>query len=175
MDPRIAPTTPAAAEAEELASHLARAHAVARRMLGCDHLAADAVQEARITLARLAAPPPALRAWLVRTVEHRCRHLRRTLARRRRHEQAAARCDLHADCSNPLHSACAHALGARLTAAIAALPPSQRRVFELFECHGLDYDAIARQLKLPGGTVRSRLHRARLALQRAVPAADAPD
>lgn len=155
--------------------HLPAAHAIARRLLGCAHLADDAVQEALLALAALAAAPADARGWLLRAVTHRARHLRRSLRRRHRHEHdAATRCAEHRDCDNPLHTACAHELGERLTAAIAALPADQRLVFELFEHRGLDYPGIGTRLQLPVGTVRSRLHRARAALQRAAAALDPP-
>ena len=145
------------------------AHAVARRLLGCDHLAADAVQEALLALWREPAAPPDQRGWLVRAVVFRARHLRRTLARRQRHEHGAAvHCALHAGCDNPLHHAYAHELGARLDEALALLPAEQRTAFQLWVETGLDYRGIARQLALPIGTVRSRLHRARAALQQAL-------
>jgi RNA polymerase sigma-70 factor (ECF subfamily) len=160
-----------------LALHLSRAQAAARRLLGCDHLAADAVQEALIALCRLSARPPDVAGWLMLAACHRARHLRRTLRRRARHEQqaVAARCDRHPDCDNPLHHAHAHELGARLAAAIAALPPPQRVAFERHYRSGLDYAAIAHDLALPLGTVRSRLHRARAALQVALQTDRSPD
>jgi len=154
----------------DLAAALVRSHGIARRVLGCDHLAADAVQEALVALWQLPEPPLQLQGWLVRAVIHRCRHLLRTLRRRRHHEHhaASAHCDLHAGCDNPLHAAYAHELGERLAAAVAGLPAEQRAAFELLEQGELDYAGIARVLDLPIGTVRSRLHRARLALQAAV-------
>lgn len=149
--------------------HLTRAHAAARAVLGCDHLAHDAVQEALLATCRETAPPADLRAWFVRTVVHRARHLRRTLVRRRRHEHhAAAHCELHPDCDNPLHHAHAHELSERLAAAIATLPPTQR---DLFACHDhdvVDYAGLAARFELPIGTVRSRLHRARRAVRHAL-------
>lgn len=149
--------------------HLVRAHAAARAVLGCDHLADDAVQEALLALARTTTAPADLRGWFVRTVVHRARHLRRTLLRRRRHEDhAASRCDHHPDCDNPLHHACAHELETRLAAARAALPAPQRHVFELHEREGLDYEGLAARLGWPIGTVRSRLHRARATVAAAV-------
>jgi DNA-directed RNA polymerase specialized sigma24 family protein len=45
------------------------------------------------------------------------------------------------------------------------LPREQRAPFELYVATGLDYRGIASELGLPIGTVRSRLHRARAALQ----------
>ncbi|MBL9078744.1 MAG: sigma-70 family RNA polymerase sigma factor [Planctomycetes bacterium] len=168
----MSPLSPAlgAPPPEALVPHLPRAVAAARRLLGCDHLAADAVQEALVAYCGLAAPPPDPVGWLLVAVRHRARHLRRTLRRRSRHEQhaAATRCQFHPDCDNPLHHAHAHELGERVTAAIAALPGEQRVAFERFEHDGHDYAAIARELALPIGTVRSRLHRARRALQRIV-------
>jgi RNA polymerase sigma-70 factor, ECF subfamily len=153
---------------------LQRARAIARRLLGCEHLAADAVQEALIVLCRQPAPPPELHGWLVRAVAHRARHLRRTARRRRHYEHAAGEhCELHRGCDNPLHQAYAHELGERLDLALAALPEPQRAALALQVDIGLDYRGIAERLALPIGTVRSRLHRARAALQAAL-GAEAP-
>jgi RNA polymerase sigma-70 factor, ECF subfamily len=49
--------------------------------------------------------------------------------------------------------------------AIAALPEEQRAVVVLREIDGCCYETIAEILDLPVGTVRSRLHRARLQLR----------
>lgn len=140
-------------------------------MLGCDHLAEDVLQDAVVALWRRGSCPPEPHRWLVRAVVLRSRHLRRMLRRRLHHEHTAStHCALHVGCDNPLHSAYAHELGERLDRAIASLPPDQLEPFRLFERDGLDYAAIAAQLGLPIGTVRSRLHRARLALQGALSA-----
>ncbi|MBX3463797.1 MAG: sigma-70 family RNA polymerase sigma factor [Planctomycetes bacterium] len=152
-----------------LRPHLPRATAVARRLLGCEHLAADVVQEALVALWRLPAAPIDVRGWLVRAVVLRSRQLRRSLQRRQRHEhEAAHHCALHHGCDNPLHHAYAHELGARLDAALADLPAGQRTAFDLYVATGLDYRGIAAALHLPVGTVRSRLHRARDVLQAAL-------
>jgi len=58
-----------------------------------------------------------------------------------------------------------HALGTALDAAIAALPVEHRAAFLLREVYGLEYRAIADTLELDINTVKSRLHRARAALQ----------
>lgn len=50
-------------------------------------------------------------------------------------------------------------------AAIATLPDDQRHVLVLREMDGCCYETIAEILDLPIGTVRSRLHRARLQLR----------
>src|SRR2546425_8499395 len=49
--------------------------------------------------------------------------------------------------------------------ALRALPPDARAVVALVDLQGLPYDAAAEILRCPIGTVRSRLHRARLALR----------
>ncbi len=49
--------------------------------------------------------------------------------------------------------------------AIAMLDDERRQVLLLRDFDGMDYDAIAETLEIPVGTVRSRLHRARLELK----------
>ena len=49
--------------------------------------------------------------------------------------------------------------------ALNALAKDQRAVVVLKEFDGLHYDEIAKILKIPVGTVRSRLHRARIELR----------
>jgi len=49
--------------------------------------------------------------------------------------------------------------------ALEKLEPQQREIVMLREYEGLSYDEIARVLKVPVGTVRSRLFRAKLALR----------
>ena len=162
-----APAAPA--PLDDLSPHLRTVHAVARRLLGCNHLAEDAVQETLVALWRLEEPPHNVVGWLTRAVVLRCRHLRRSLVRRRHHEHvASAHCDLHSGCDNPLHVAVAHEAGARLAQVLDTLPGTQRRAFELYTQTGLDYAGVAARLGLPVGTVRSRLHRARAAIEAAL-------
>lgn len=49
----------------------------------------------------------------------------------------------------------------RFEAALASLPPLHRTVLALREVQGLAYDEIARAVKIPTGTVMSRLYHAR--------------
>ena len=56
----------------------------------------------------------------------------------------------------------------RITAAIGRLPEEYRVVATLYFMEDLSYEEIARILECPGGTVRSRLHRGRKMLQKAL-------
>lgn len=146
-----------------------RAHQAARRLLGCDHLADDAVQEAMFALHREATPPPDPGPWLVRATVHRALHLRRTLVRRRRHEAAVGRGMPEGCCDNPLHRALLAEMEQRVQRAIDELRPDQRQLLGLQLDSELDYAGMAAAIGRPIGTVRSRLHRARHALAAALP------
>jgi RNA polymerase sigma-70 factor (ECF subfamily) len=50
--------------------------------------------------------------------------------------------------------------------ALGLIPPDQRALIVLHDLQGLDYAQCAEALEIPLGTVKSRLHRARLALAR---------
>jgi RNA polymerase sigma-70 factor (ECF subfamily) len=52
-----------------------------------------------------------------------------------------------------------------LTAVINTLPDDHREVILLREVRGLSYEEIAEVLRVPQGTVESRLHRARAGLR----------
>jgi RNA polymerase sigma-70 factor (ECF subfamily) len=59
-------------------------------------------------------------------------------------------------------------LRSQMQRAIAALPQDARRTFLLREVDGLSYAEIARSLRIPKGTVMSRLHYARRRLRAAL-------
>lgn len=62
---------------------------------------------------------------------------------------------------------------ARVQMALSRLSEEHRAILILREMDELDYDAIAEALELPVGTVRSRLHRARLQLKTELEALEA--
>jgi len=66
---------------------------------------------------------------------------------------------------NPGATAERSQLEAALHRAIANLPDDQRIVVVLRDLHGLAYEEIAAALDLPLGTLRSRLHRARMEIK----------
>jgi RNA polymerase sigma-70 factor (ECF subfamily) len=64
------------------------------------------------------------------------------------------------------------ALDARLAGALAAMRPRERDALLLYALADLSYEEIALALDVPVGTVRTWLHRARLAAQRELAAAE---
>lgn len=146
--------------------HTPRLLATARAILGSEDLARDAVQEALVSCWQQPRMPADPCAWMLRTVVHRALHHSRTRSRARRHESFAAtlrhECDESCD---PAHERDRGEMGALIARALAALPAASRRAFVLFELEGLDYAAVSTRERVPIGTVRSRLARARIALR----------
>lgn len=70
-----------------------------------------------------------------------------------------------ADLATPESHTARDELAAALAAALAELPEDLRTALTLCEMEGLSYDEIARVLDCPIGTVRSRIFRARRALE----------
>ncbi len=139
--------------------------AVARRILGSDDLAWDAVQEAFMCLWHEPSEPADLRAWLVRTVVNKSRHQARSLARRRHHEDEAAR--LREEWGVDPHEAVeGRELARAILRAVEELPAPFADAFRLCDVEELDYSVAAQHLAIPIGTVRSRIHRARAILRR---------
>ncbi len=110
-------------------------------------------------------------AW-VRTVAVRMlisRH-RRTLVAAAGLRRLAGQAD-HADRTDPADSGVASASGdtVDVAAALARLPEPQRAVVVLHHVCDLSVETIADQLRLPTGTVKSRLGRGRAALSTMLP------
>ena len=70
--------------------------------------------------------------------------------------------------SSPADTLAARESARRLQAALDAMEPGHRTVFILFELEGESCDSIAAGLRLPVGTVYSRLHAARRAFRESV-------
>jgi RNA polymerase sigma-70 factor (ECF subfamily) len=61
-----------------------------------------------------------------------------------------------------------------VAAALAGLEPDQRAILILRDVQGLEYEQIAAVLEIAGGTVKSRLFRARVALREALEKLEGP-
>lgn len=154
------------AEFESLTrTHVRALHSIASGIVRCDDLAWDAVQETLLVFWRGSVRPVDVRGWLVRTVVHKSLHVLRARRRSARHEEraGAAREDACPLC-DPLLELESRESHQQLEEALEDLSAGVRAVFLLRERSGLEYQEIGRVLRLPIGTVRSRLNRARRSL-----------
>ena len=151
------------------ADELTRLYRLARALCGSPDLAEDLVQE---TYARVLARPRLLRGG--DTFSYMARALRNTFynhlrSARARPEQALADDELEpvarGGARGDPHAAL---VAAELYGAIAALPDDQREVVAVVDVAGLSYREAARVLRIPPGTVMSRLYRGRARLAEAL-------
>ncbi|MEU8133444.1 RNA polymerase sigma factor [Streptodolium elevatio] len=137
--------------------------------------AEDAAQEALIILYRKIGTlraSGALASWMFRIVRNEClRHVRTLVSRS---DQAPAETDTYAEPS--AEDAVLRSLEAELiAAAVSALPRDQRQVLIMRDVQGLPGRTVARSLGLSNAAMKSRLHRARVALRQALAAGDPAD
>jgi RNA polymerase sigma-70 factor (ECF subfamily) len=138
----------AGAATELITRHERRVYAVCLRVLGNPDDAADAAQDALLAMVRKLdgfRGEAAFSTWLYRVAMNVCYdHLRRAQRRPvlRRDDDAAA--------------------------ALAQVPEDFRVAIVLADVQDMPYDEIAKVLDLPVGTVKSRVHRGRIALARAL-------
>jgi RNA polymerase sigma-70 factor, ECF subfamily len=139
---------------------------IARRILGNEDLAWDAVQEALFSLWLEGEMPANLRGWLTKAVVHRSLHLSRCRSRRRRHEDRARyeRTE-ESDRDDPTRRLEGQELRRILHEALSQIGPDHRDVLVLNVVEQMDYSSIAAALDIPVGTVRSRLNRSRRAFR----------
>ncbi len=138
----------------------------ARRIVQSEDLAWDAVQVVLTRLwerGRLSTDPrPVLRSLTRKAALQ----LLRTERRRASAESLACPvCGEDIDDHGPFDAACRSEVRQTLAAALGAIPTEQRRAFELCVVGDVGYAVAARHEGVPIGTIRSRVHRARLALQ----------
>ena len=144
-----------------IGDHLDRLYRAAWALCGSREDAEDLVQE---TYARVLGRPRLLRneddlGYLLRTLRNTFLTRKRTEARRLRPGPLPDRLDLVADPQARQPQAAVEA--AELYATIAALPDDFRDVLVAVDVTGLSYKEAARALRIPEGTVMSRLYRAR--------------
>src|SRR5919108_1952011 len=144
-----------------LGDHLDRLYRAAWALCGSREDAEDLVQE---TYARVLARPRLLRreddlGYLLRALRNTFLTQKRTESRRLRPGPLPDELDLVSD---PHARQPQAALEAReLYAAVAALPADFRDVLVAVDITGLSYEEAARTLRVPEGTVMSRLYRGR--------------
>jgi RNA polymerase sigma factor (sigma-70 family) len=110
------------------------------------------------------------RPWLLGIATNLMRTHRRAEARRwKALARAAAAVQAEPEADAVAARVSAQAVRRELMSTLARLPARQRDVLLLYAWAELDYEQIALALAVPVGTVRSRLHRARAALQAELP------
>ena len=166
------PTTAGRAFDAEALPHLDALYRVALRLTGDPSQAEDLVQDTMLKAYRSwkqYRPGSNAKGWLL-TI------LRNTFIndyRRRKHEPVAM--DLEAVEPHALYRSMqeidpegtffSQIVDAKVIEAIDALPPDFREVLALSDIEGMTYAQISETLKIPVGTVKSRLFRARRQLQ----------
>ena len=157
-----------------LRRHHDRVRALARRLCGNDADAADATQEALISIVRGLDhfdQRAAFGTWAYRVATNACLdELRRRARRPQPHPDSTF--SAPAQGSDP-----GEVVSARLDvdAALAALPIEFRAAVVLRDLCALDYAEIAEVLDIPAGTVRSRIARGRAAIASHLGNPDADD
>ncbi len=149
---------------EDAFAELVRRHgrmvlAVTRRVTGHSQDAEDAFQAAFLVLARRAGQierPELLANWLYGVAYHTAREAR--ASRRRVLEQSVASLPETLASSPPEHN---DELGRVIDEEVAALPDKYRCAVVLCDLQGLSRATAARQMKIPEGTLSSRLAYAR--------------
>src|SRR5262245_12405338 len=146
---------------------------ICRQLLGDRHHAEDTFQAVFLVLARKARSirdPDLLANWLYGVASRAARCAKLQLARRRKHEEGGSMRRPGPDSSVPVRPAEQPAIDREQAAAlheeVDRLPRTFRLPIVLCYFEGLTLDQAARRLRWPGGTVRSRLARAREKLRR---------
>lgn len=141
------------------------------RMLGDRAAAADVVQEAFFSAYRnlRSFKGAAFRGWLARIALNAATDVLR--ARKRRPSEPYPEWEdddwqpAAGQEADPEHEATRRARGRALSSALARIGEDQRRAILLYDVEGFDYGEIAEMTGVSLGTVKSRIHRGRLALR----------
>lgn len=174
-----------AAFSELVRTHQAQVFRVVRRMVRSDEEAEDLTQEVFIAVFRAIESfrgDSKLSTWIFRIAMNVTKNRVKYLGRRQSSKHGEYEDDKHGGADHgELHGgerSAAHAApdailesrqtSASLAWALASLDEEQRAVLVLRDFEGLAYEDIQAATGLPEGTVKSRLHRARLAIHAAL-------
>jgi RNA polymerase sigma-70 factor (ECF subfamily) len=147
--------------------HQRRVYNVAYGMLGRPEDAADAAQDVFLACLRKLAGyrgDAAFTTWLHRVTVNTCHDALRKRAR----EQPAREGDPDPPEEMAPDPADAAVASADVRRALAAVPEEFRAAVVLHDLRGLPYEEVAEILGAPVGTVKSRIHRGRVAMARAL-------
>jgi RNA polymerase sigma-70 factor (ECF subfamily) len=156
-----------AALGEAYDRHHAHVRAFARRLVGDDAAAEDLVQETFVALPQAIhgyRAGAALRTFLIGIAVNHARHHVRAAARRRATMSRFAS-EPRPACGDPERDAARLQLAAALTRALDELPVEQRAAFVLCEVEERTSAEAAIIMRVPEGTVRTRIFHARRKLR----------
>jgi len=153
--------------------HERRVFGLVFRMLGNREEAEDVAQEAFLALhrhGRRFRGEARFSTFVYRVAANAALNRRRSLGRRRAREEALkhrqdAGDDLPSTPRDPEDAASGGEIQQRVQAALLGLPRDLRMAVVLYDIEGQPYGEIAQVLRIPEGTVKSRIHRARTALR----------
>ncbi|TMR89892.1 RNA polymerase sigma factor [Nonomuraea basaltis] len=158
-------------DVESIAALVSGAHPhvqrFARSLCATPEDAEDAAQEALIVLYRKIGTlraSGALASWMFRIIRNEC--IRRARLMLRPHPPLAGGTGSSAAMPSAEEEMFQRLEAARVAAAIAALPADQRQVLIMRDVQGLSGRMVADALGLSTAAMKSRLHRARAAVQR---------
>ena len=154
--------------------HQQRVFRLLLRMMGTREEAEDVSQEAFLSLHRHGKrfrSESRFSTFVYRVAANAALNRRRSLGRSRARiqklgEHQAAGDDLPYSPRDPEDATAGTELSAHVQEALAKLSPALRMPVILYDIEGLPYGDIAKVLGVAEGTVKSRIHRARLALRR---------
>jgi RNA polymerase sigma-70 factor (ECF subfamily) len=147
------------------------------RMIGDAAEAEDLAQEVFVTVFKAIETfrgDSRLATWIHRIAQNHARNRLKYHGRHKRRgdapleettEEAVAVPETGSRLPRPDHQVEAHQAELQIRLAITQLEPEQRTLIVLRDLENLSYEEIQEQTGLPSGTVKSRLHRARVALQ----------
>jgi len=153
--------------------HERRVFGLVMRMLGDREEAADVSQEAFLSLHRHGhrfRREARFSTFVYRVAANAALNRRRGLGRKRSREEALSRrqeagFDLPSRPRDPEDATAGGEIQRQVQQALLRLPDDLRAAVVLYDIEGQSYSEIAGALRIPEGTVKSRIHRARKALR----------
>jgi RNA polymerase sigma-70 factor (ECF subfamily) len=153
--------------------HQRRVFGLLHRMLGDRDEAEDATQDTFLNLHRHGhrfRQESRFSTFIYRVAVNAALNRRRSLGRRRAHldalaDEQSAGSALPTAPRGPEDAAAGDEVKRRVQRELVGLPPTLRGPLVLYDLEGLSYAEIAEVLQVAEGTVKSRIHRARMALR----------
>lgn len=152
--------------------HLQRAYSTAFAILGTRHLAEDAVQNALLETYTTIMREREIRvfqAWFTRLVTCRALDIARQKSKQWNALEESEFSEISDESGSPVDNVLQKERQSELLQAIMRLNIQQRAVIVLFYYEEMKIGEIADLLHIKEGTVKSRLHQARLTLSKLVP------